>query len=77
VPHEGDSERVTLNLRIRVSRDSGDDELWDFNLPMDACEFDPAVNLQAFVVIVRANIEEWWALRHREPTVAALAGRLE
>jgi hypothetical protein len=35
------------------------------------------VNPSAFVLIVRANIDEWWAAKDNEPTFAEWGQRLD
>jgi hypothetical protein len=68
---------LKLQLLVKVtSLDSPKAQVWQVGIPIDPTDLDPAVNLSAFILIVRANLEEWWAVKTAEPRIAAWGRRL-
>jgi hypothetical protein len=52
-------------------------EHWQLDLEMPASMLDPQMTThQALAVTLRANIEEWWMTKDREPHTAAWGRRL-
>ncbi|MGH3769273.1 MAG: hypothetical protein ACRDS0_00890 [Pseudonocardiaceae bacterium] len=73
------AEDPTLRLRLRVTvttARSKTAEHWQVMIPLDPADLDPAVNPTAFVVTLRANLEEWWDMKDRESHIAAWGRRL-
>ena len=50
-------------------------EQWDLRLPLDLVDLDPEVAVQSFITTIRANLEEWWYTKDREPHTAAWGRR--
>jgi hypothetical protein len=70
-----------VELRVRVtatSRDtSSDGERWRVSIPVDPADLAPTVSLPAVILILRANLEEWWDVKDSEPEFAAWGRRLD
>jgi hypothetical protein len=49
---------------------------WQVTFPLDPGEAERLTDLDAFVLIYRANLEEWWALRDRDSQVASHGERI-
>jgi hypothetical protein len=64
---------VPLRMRVTVTtHDHPRQQHWQVSVPLDPRDLDPGIlPAQAFVVTVRANLEEWWDVRAAEPAVAA------
>jgi hypothetical protein len=72
----GSADNNDLALRVYVNATAhGRAESWQLTIPLDPIDLDPKVNPSAFVLIVRANIDEWWAVKDNEPTVAGRGQR--
>jgi hypothetical protein len=68
---------VLLLLYVRAtSGPSAPTEHWHLRLPLDLNMLDPQMSHHAFVMTLRANIEEWWMTKNREPPIAAWGRRL-
>ena len=52
------------------------EEDWGVAIPIDTVDLERAVHPAAFVML-RANLEEWWAMEMSEPDTATLGRRLE
>ncbi|MFK4224729.1 hypothetical protein [Streptomyces sp. NPDC019890] len=78
----GESDETVLEITVEVSPTDAAHQTWlitlDFsedapNLligdPTDEC-------VQTAALIIRANIDEWWATKDREPVTAAMGRRL-
>lgn len=70
-----DGGRALLRLLVEAAptRDAHP-ETWEWSLPLD--DEDLAMLPDAFVVTVRANLEEWWCTKGHDPEVARLGRRL-
>jgi hypothetical protein len=74
----GSADNNDLALRLRVNATAGGRaESWQLTIPLDPIDLDPKVNPSAFVQIVRANIDEWWAVKDNEPAIAGWGRRLD
>jgi hypothetical protein len=62
-----------LRLRARVTVE---DQAWEVSFPVDPMDFDPDVVPASLVLVLRANLEEWWHTREHEPHTAAWGRRL-
>jgi hypothetical protein len=70
------ADEPAIALTVEASVAEGETEHWLFQMPPDADLLEPDVLPQAFVAIVRANLDEWWLVRAREPALAARGRRL-
>jgi hypothetical protein len=75
IVHES-ADEPAIELTVEVSTAPGEAERWLFRLPPDAELLEPDVLPQAFAVVVRANLHEWWLMRGQEPALAARGRRL-
>lgn len=66
-----------LRMTVKISRtDGAPNELWQVTIPVDPIDLDPSVNVDSFVITIRANLEEWWHVRKAEPRIALWGRRL-
>lgn len=66
-----EADGVVLRLRVAV-RPAG--EIWVLRLRLDPADLD--LDPAALVLVLRANIEEWWDCKDDEPHVAAWGHRI-
>lgn len=64
---------LRLLVEAAATRDA-QPETWEWSLPLD--DEDLEMLPDAFVVTVRANLEEWWCTKGHDPGVARLGRRL-
>lgn len=77
VPASGNDAVLRLQVTVTTFEDSRGQH-WRVEIPLDPADLNPDVMTpQAFVVTVRANLEEWWDVRGAEPAVAAWGRRLD
>lgn len=69
------ADKSSVKVVVECSTRHGAHQPWELTLPSDVD--DDHLNLSALVTTLRANIEEWWITREREPLVAARGRRLE
>lgn len=51
-------------------------ELWQVSLPAGPQDIESDLDLDTFVLIFRANLEEWWTARNYDPTIASYGRRI-
>ncbi|MEV0664671.1 hypothetical protein ACIBI3_31900 [Actinomadura luteofluorescens] len=66
-----EADRLVLRLQI-AARPTG--EVWELRFPLDPVDLD--LDPVAFVLVLRANIEEWWDCKDAEPHVATWGHRI-
>ncbi|MCO5968990.1 hypothetical protein [Actinoallomurus soli] len=66
-----EADRLVLRLQI-AARPAG--ELWELRLSLDPVDLD--LDPAALVLVLRANIEEWWDCKDTEPHIAAWGHRI-
>ena len=67
-------------LRLRVTAATAADpdvQMWQLAIPLDPADLDPEVSPSALVAILRANLEEWWDVKDRDPRIAFWGRRLD
>jgi hypothetical protein len=65
-----------LRMRVRATADAMSPESWEMTIPIDPADLDPEVVPSSFVLVIRANLEEWWDVKAFEPSIAAWGRRL-
>jgi hypothetical protein len=79
-----EARHTTLRLRVEVLPKAGlAVQRWELTFPLDAGDLGvgiPGTTLEgiihSLVFVYRANIEEWWHTKDREPSTAACGRRL-
>ena len=61
-----------LDLMVHTLTPDGRAQRWLLDMGVDDATLD-GLTAQGFIVTLRANIEEWWAVKDYEPDTAALA----
>ncbi|MFB9376454.1 hypothetical protein ACFFKU_12305 [Kineococcus gynurae] len=73
----GDVDSGLLVLHVRAAADpAAATERWQVRLPLSPSMLDPRMAHDAFVLTLRANLEEWWMTRNHDPRTAAWARRV-
>ncbi len=70
----GDATSAALSAVVQIAARDLPLERWEWHLPLSEDEF--AMPAITFLETIRANLEEWWHVKDREPHFAALGHRL-
>ena len=61
---------LALLLALVAEPPGGTHGHWEVTVPVDPVDLGQDVRTDAFVLTVRANLEEWWAMKDREAGLA-------
>lgn len=71
-----DDRDLGLRMTLTVTTATAPPETWELTIPLGREDLDPDVVPASFVLIVRANVEEWWDMKDREARIAAWGRRV-
>ena len=50
---------IALRLHLTAAASDRVAQSWRLDIPVDRSDLDPAVDISAFITIIRANLQEW------------------